>query len=316
MKKRRIIFVLLLIILTCLFGVLYFIGVINFFEFDILKTLKIFDFSAFGKLFSLIYLIIVTIFCVLIIAIIARIFISLKYENMELTSMNIDELSIQKQNNPENFSSSVEKLVTSLDKNINVIQKYTEVIDADINKIDNARIKASMQEMIDQLYQNFSQMINDLLQCSTVSELLEKILLWGVSISNSKRGSVMVLDNGKELYVFKTVGWSDEEKEKINDIKIPLGAGIAGRVASENKRIFVTNIENYSEHDFKYKDKYKTKSFISMPITGIKKVIAVLNLTEDKDGLYSMNELECLNIITRLSSKIFELIQVKKKSLR
>ena len=123
----------------------------------------------------------------------------------------------------------------------------------------------------------------------------------------------MVVDKNKELYVYRTIGWSLKEKEKINEIRIPLGSSISGKVASENKRIFVTNIENYENHEFKYKDNYQTKSFISMPIFGIKKVVAVLNLTENKNNLYSINELEILNIITNLSSKIFELIQLKKK---
>ena len=68
------------------------------------------------------------------------------------------------------------------------------------------------------------------------------------------------------------------------------------------------------EYKNKYKDKYETKSFISMPIVGTKKVVAVLNLTENKNPLYTMNDLEVLNIITKLSSKIFELIQIKKKT--
>ncbi len=75
----------------------------------------------------------------------------------------------------------------------------------------------------------------------------------------------------------------------------------------------MTNVENYEDFDFKNKDKYKTKSFISMPIFGIKNVVAVLNLTENKDELYSINDLEILNILTGLSSRIYELIQLKKK---
>ena len=120
----------------------------------------------------------------------------------------------------------------------------------------------------------------------------------------------MVVDKNKELYIYKTIGWSEEEKQKIKDIKIPLGTGIAGKVAAKNKRIFVTNIEDYTDHDFKYKEKYETKSFISLPIYGIKKVVAVLNQTENKNGLYTMNDLEVLNIITQLSSKVFKLIQI------
>ena len=120
----------------------------------------------------------------------------------------------------------------------------------------------------------------------------------------------MVVDKNKELYIYKTIGWSTEEKAKIKEIRIPLGSGIAGKVASENKRIFVTNNEGY---DFKYKDKYETKSFISLPVFGMHRVVAVLNLTDNQNGFYSISDLESLNIITSIGSKIFELIQMKKR---
>jgi putative methionine-R-sulfoxide reductase with GAF domain len=241
--------------------------------------------------------------------------VALKNENLSLTTMNIDDLSIKKEN-VESMSTSFEKLVESLNKNINAIKNYTELIDTDLNKVDKTKIEQSFQEAIDSIYQDFSQMFNDISQSSTISELFEKIIYWGVSFSKSKRGSLMVVDKNKELYIYKTIGWSEAEKKKIDEIRIPLGTGIAGKVASENKRIFVTNIENNPEYDYKYKENYQTKSFISMPIVGINKVVAVLNITENRNGLYTMNDMEILNIITKLSSKIFELIQIKKKLLK
>ncbi len=312
MKKKVAFFVILFIVLLILFSFLYFIGFINFFEIDLLKKINILDFTFMGKPGIIIYISVLSIFFILAVTFMIRMILSLKNEELSLTSMNIDDITIKKEN-ADSFSSTFDKLVESLNKNINVIQNYTEIIDSDINKLDKSKIESNIQEFIDSLYQDFSHMTNDILQSITVSELFEKILYWGVTFSKSKRGSLMIVDKNNELYIYKTIGWSNEEKENIKDMRIPLGTGIAGKVASENKRIFVTNIENYHEHEFKFKEKYETKSFISMPIVGINKVVAVLNLTENKNGLYTMNELEILNIITKLSSKIFEFIQFKKK---
>lgn len=314
MKKKIYTFIFLLVIIILLFSVLYFIGILNFLESDLIKKIPLLDFTSFGlgKSLVIIYLVAITIALLVIISIITAIIVSFKDEKNELTSLNIDEFSIQKEAN-QDFSHSFDKLVSSLNKNIKAIQKYTEVIDSDVERIDKVKLENTISEKIESLYQDFSHMVNDIITVTTVSELFEKVLFWGVSFSSSKRGSLMVVDKNKELYIYKTIGWREEEKKKIKDIKIPLGEGIAGKVASENKRIYVTNLEDYEDHDFKYKDNYTTKSFISMPIYGVKKVVAVLNLTENKRGLLDINDLEIINIITKLSSKIFELIQIKKK---
>jgi signal transduction protein with GAF and PtsI domain len=314
MRKKIYMFVFLLVVIIFLFFILYFIGILNFFESALIKKIPILDFTSFGlgKPLVIIYFIAVTIALLVIVSIITAIIASFKEEKIGLTSLNIDEFSIQKDTNKD-FSNSYNKLVTSLNKNIEAIQKYTEVIDTDVERIDKIKLENSIREKIESIYQDFSHMIDDIVSVTTVSELFEKVLFWGTSFSNSKRGSLMVVDKNKELYVYKTIGWKEEEKKKIKDIKIPLGEGIAGKVASENKRIYVTDLEDYEDHDFKYKDNYTTRSFISMPILGVKKVVAVLNLTENKNGLLDINDLEIINVITKLASKMFELIQIKKK---
>ncbi|MBN1214531.1 MAG: GAF domain-containing protein [Candidatus Lokiarchaeota archaeon] len=314
MKKKIYLFVFMLVIIILLFSILYLIGILNYIESDLIKKIPLLDFTSFGlgKSLVIIYLVALTIALLVIISIITAIIVSFKEEKIGLTSLNIDEFSIQKEAN-QGISNSFDKLVSSLNKNIEAIQKYTEVIDSDVERIDKIKLENTIREKIESLYQDFSHMINDMINVTTVSELFEKILFWGVSFSNSKRGSLMVVDKNKELYIYKTIGWKEEEENNIASIRIPLGEGIAGKVASENKRIFITDLEDYEQHDFKYKENYQTKSFISMPIFGVKKVVAVLNLTENKSGLLDINDLEIINVITKLSSKIFELIQMKKK---
>ena len=136
MKRKIVFFVILLAIIIVLFGFLYFLGLTNYFEWSFVKNIKWLEFD---KLFAVFYLIILSIFLIVVVAIMVGIIISLKQEGLQLTSMNIDEVLVQKKSN-ENFSKSYDKLVNSLNKNINAIQKYTEVIDDDINTIDQLKI--------------------------------------------------------------------------------------------------------------------------------------------------------------------------------
>ena len=128
----------------------------------------------------------------------------------------------------------------------------------------------------------------------------------------------MAVDKNKSLYVFKSTGWDSATERKLKSVKIPLGNKISGLAAFRNSRIFVKNIEECYDldidYDFVYKDQYESKSFVSLPIFGHNRVVAVLNLTDKTNGEYSRGELEILNIITMLCSKIFELLQIKKKN--
>lgn len=313
MRGKTIVFVLLFITIILLFILLYSIGFMNLLmkETEFFNRFKWLDFGA--PIISIFYLIFLSIFFIVVIAIMIRLIISLKQDNIRLTTTNIDEFSIKKDTGGS-LHSSLNKLSSTINKNINIMDHYSKDIEKNIDKIEKIEEDMSLQEKIDSIYQNFSQMINDIIESLSVSELFEKLLFWGANLSHSRRGSVMIVDKNKELYIYKTIGWTTEEKENIKNIRIPLGEGISGKVASENKRIFVTNIENYEGYDFKYKDKYETKSFISLPIFGMHRVVAVLNLTDNKNGFYSISDLESLNIITSIGSKIFELIQIKKRN--
>lgn len=303
---------ILVFLIILIFGLLYIIGFLNYFNSKYIKNIKILDFTFLPKFIAVLYLVILTVVLVLAAVIIFKMIISLKSESDQLTAIDIDDYSVG-QDNKEKLAESYNKLVDTIDKKLTAIKKYTEIIDDDLGKIDKANYDTAMEKTIESVLQTFSHMIKDIIQSATISELFDRIIFWGVSLSNSKRGSIMIVNKEKELYIYKTIGWNEDEIKKFGDVKIPLGQGISGKVASENKRIFVTNVENYEDFDFKNKDKYKTKSFISMPISGIKNVVAVLNLTENKDELYSINDLEILNILTGLSSRIYELIQLKKK---
>ena len=96
------------------------------------------------------------------------------------------------------------------------------------------------------------------------------------SIIHSDAASLMLINSENELYIVSSKGLSETIKKET---KIKMGDGIAGRVASTGRYIFVENIET----DVRFlrpndNDRYVSKSFISVPLKVKSKVVGVLNI--------------------------------------
>jgi transcriptional regulator with GAF, ATPase, and Fis domain len=128
-------------------------------------------------------------------------------------------------------------------------------------------------------------------------ELLNKFLFISVKLTHSERASIMLHDRKKdELFIFKTIGWETREIHLAKKMKSRPGEGIAGRVFLDGEPLLVNKATDGDEFDAK--DKYKSKSFISLPIYRGRNIIGVLNLTEKEEGLYSKGEIELLRFIS------------------
>jgi signal transduction protein with GAF and PtsI domain len=73
------------------------------------------------------------------------------------------------------------------------------------------------------------------------------------------------------------------------------GEGIAGRVFLDGEPLLVNKATD--KEDFDTRDKYKSKSFVSLPIYRGKNIVGVLNLTEKGEGIYSKGEIDLLKFI-------------------
>jgi len=308
-KGRYVFFTLSLVIIIGLFAFMYYIGFLNLVASES-EFLQKYTWLELGKpVFSFMYLIVLTIIFILILSIMVRLIISLKGDAVRFTSVDIDDLSIK-----VNEAQFTVKEPINIDKGDETPAKIDDDTENYSYKINELELENEIEEKLDRAYRDIYLMIREIGSCTSVSDLFEKLLQKGAMLSGSKRGSIMIVDKSKELTVFKTLGWKESEANKISSIRIPLGEGVSGFVAAENKRVFVTNVETYKDFEFKYKEQYSSKAFISMPISGIKRVVAVLNITENPRGYYTMGEMEALNILTYYCAKIFELIQLKKKT--
>ncbi|WP_432822215.1 sensor domain-containing diguanylate cyclase, partial [Trichloromonas sp.] len=129
------------------------------------------------------------------------------------------------------------------------------------------------------LYRNLVEMAADLLEASCASLML-------------------LDDSGENLRIQYALGM---QEPLAHSIRVPLGSGIAGRVAKTGFPLLVTDIEKDQRTAIHNRPRFRTKSFISVPLKIKEQTIGVLNLT-DKINSCCFNESE-INLVTSLTTQ-------------
>jgi len=126
-----------------------------------------------------------------------------------------------------------------------------------------------------------------------LEELLRLVVQVTAEVMNSKISSLMLLDpDKKELIVKATQSISEAYNKKPN---IPLGGGIAGVAARDNKLVCVPDVkddERYLNQDVAKKE--GLCSLVCVPLAVKGRVIGVLNCYTSKKHKFSKNELDLL----------------------
>lgn len=126
--------------------------------------------------------------------------------------------------------------------------------------------------------------LNELVEMSTripqISQLLSSVLQSTMRAVHANIGSIMLLDQERQtLRVAASRGLPDEAFEKG---EVPLGDGIAGKVAELGDTVIVEDIEKDAR--FANNPKYGSGSFICMPVRVGDRVIGVINLAKKEDA--------------------------------
>lgn len=153
---------------------------------------------------------------------------------------------------------------------------YAEMCAAKIPDLMNAR---EQQRQITQLSLLFeaTRLLNSTLD---LAELLELILKIASQEARADRGSVFLVDNlRKELWSIVASGLDHQE------IRVPFGKGVAGRVAETGEIINVEDARSlpYFESAFDQKFGYTTKSLLCLPIRHhSNEIVGVIQLLNKK----------------------------------
>ncbi|MEW6128919.1 MAG: diguanylate cyclase [Acidobacteriota bacterium] len=132
-------------------------------------------------------------------------------------------------------------------------------------------------------------------------------------IMKAERGSLMLYNpETAELSLEAAVG---ADFESLSKIRVKLGEGISGAVLYSGLPLLVHNVDTDRRVRSSRAANYKTKSFISYPITLGSRKFGVLNLTDRKDGTaYDKQDLLILDMIAPQIALIIDRTEWYKKA--
>ncbi|MCX5693562.1 MAG: GAF domain-containing protein [Candidatus Omnitrophica bacterium] len=138
-----------------------------------------------------------------------------------------------------------------------------------------------------------------------LEELLRLVVQVTAEVMNSKISSLMLLDpNKNELVIKATQSISEAYNKKPN---IPLGKGIAGAVAKENKVACILDVkkdERYLNQDVAKKEGLCSLACVPMAVKG--RVIGVLNCYTSKQHKFAKSELDLLTALANQAAIAIE----------
>ncbi|HUQ33893.1 MAG TPA: diguanylate cyclase [Pyrinomonadaceae bacterium] len=126
--------------------------------------------------------------------------------------------------------------------------------------------------------QNFGERINT----AGAGETYDAILRMSADLLHAERGSLLLFDEASnELAVKAAVG---PRAEVSREARVRMGEGVAGSVMVEGRPLVVRDVEEGGHTPAPAERSYKTKSFISYPISIGGRKVGVLNVTDKAGG--------------------------------
>jgi diguanylate cyclase (GGDEF)-like protein len=175
---------------------------------------------------------------------------------------------------------------------VEYIQLYLE--------IQNLRVTANKTKMADEKLASFVEFSNSITTVLEMKRLLNALLDKTLQLLHAEKGSLMLLDpDTSELVIEAKKSIDDvvQEKMRLNKDK-----GIAGLVLESGGSLLVEDIEKDPRIKQQNRPRYKTKSFLSVPIKIEDRVTGVLNVSDKmKGGVFNEDD---LNLIMSLINNI------------
>lgn len=122
--------------------------------------------------------------------------------------------------------------------------------------------------------------------------LLEKILEYALTITDTNAGSIMLID--KDRLVFKNV--KGPESNKLIGVSMPKTEGIAGWVVQNGEHLIVNDVKNDDRFN-PFIDRltgYETRSVLCVPLKLSTGVIGVIELLNKTSGSFTQRDVEII----------------------
>jgi signal transduction histidine kinase len=137
-------------------------------------------------------------------------------------------------------------------------------------------------ENVDEKISLLEELTDIILRTDTVNSIANKVLDIVVRYTGAGKCSLMILNDRRELTIVASRGIDHEVSRSY---RTGIGHGIAGTVVRHTTPVLVTDIDLDERFRGMRGGDYRTKSFISCPITGNKRMLGILNASDRKDAL-------------------------------
>lgn len=128
---------------------------------------------------------------------------------------------------------------------------------------------------------------------ANLNELLRQIVALASSVTDAQVGSIMLLDEREQhLTIEAAIGL---DKEIIDKTRLPIGASIAGYVASTGEPLIIEDVEHHERFKRINQEKYGAASLLCAPLRIKNHVIGVINMANKQGGeVFTKNDLRLL----------------------
>jgi len=147
--------------------------------------------------------------------------------------------------------------------------------------LETIDMKASVKRKIERLA-SLVGMSDEMSAGQSYRNLLHTVLERSAELLLAEQSSIMLVEKETdELLLEESRGVHNEPSQRI---RIPKGFGIAGKVAEMGEPFLVENIEQDPRIGKKNQAKYKTSSFVSVPLKIGNRVVGVMNFSDKATG--------------------------------
>jgi signal transduction histidine kinase/response regulator RpfG family c-di-GMP phosphodiesterase len=115
-----------------------------------------------------------------------------------------------------------------------------------------------------------------------VEDLLRLAIEMVAEVMDARVVSLLAPGPDGELHVRAALGL---DERVVREAHIPVGTGVAGWVAQNRRPVCVSNAQESSEIAGSGRERYRTRTFISVPLEGEDGLLGVLNVTDPVSGL-------------------------------
>lgn len=178
--------------------------------------------------------------------------------------------------------------------------------------IETASLRDSIRSQMDTLFA-VSEACSALCDDASAQELFQIILDKSASMLKAEQGSLMLFnEEAKDLVIRATRGFNEK---LVEHFRIRPGEGIAGQVLASGKPLVVADIATDPRLSRGKRQRYKTGSFMSVPLGWKKAPLGVLNFADKTDGSsFGENDLHMMNLLAAQASMALDRAKLLEKT--